>query len=64
MTSIHTILEKAYAVEIGKLYQIFSDSIIVAKGDSQQLEEAKERFTVGLQYASETLRIAKELAEQ
>ena len=64
MESNEKILEKAYAEQLGRLYQTLNSGIVAAEGDTQEMDAAQRRFERGLAHAVEALRRAKEVVSK
>lgn len=46
-------IDRAYQVQIARLYDTLTDGLLDAKGDSQKKAEATEKFKKGLTFAAE-----------
>ncbi len=61
--AIKTAIDKAYSAQIKKLYDILSENMLAAKGDIDQIEDAKKKFKNGLELASKVKEAAISIAD-
>lgn len=53
MAQVKKAIEAAYEAHIASLYKVFSQAILAAQGDQEELAAAEERFKKGLEHAAE-----------
>lgn len=55
-------IESAYSSHVVSLYKALSQAILMAKGNTSEIESAEERFSRGLAHAEEIRDRARRLA--
>jgi len=63
MSAIEKAIESGYQDQISSLYQVLSQSILIAEGDAHKIKEAEERFKEGLEFAADVRKRARTAAK-
>lgn len=53
MNPVENAIEAAYQNQISSLYQVLSNSVLMANGDEQKITEAEKLFSTGLAFADQ-----------
>jgi len=63
MSQVEKAIESAYGDQIESLYMVFSQAILLANNDAEEVAAAEKRFKAGLAHAADVHTRARAAAE-